>query len=221
MPSFQTDHRPHRRPGPRLHRPPLLARPAASRAASTPSTSSSRTRSRSIANALRAGSSFLQAIELVVRESRPPISIEFGRGSSARSTWACRSTRPWRTWSAASVGRLRADGHGDQRSSTGRRQPRRDPRLDRVHDPRAGPDQGRDPHPDGAAAPVGLRRRRLLPFGLAGFIFLAAPKLLRPDVRDPTVNIGGLPTGIIILGIAVLMMMIGFFFIQRIVDIEV
>src|SRR5258706_6887906 len=32
-----------------------------------------------IANALRAGSSFLQAIELVVRESRPPISIEFGR----------------------------------------------------------------------------------------------------------------------------------------------
>ncbi len=32
-----------------------------------------------IANALRAGSSFLQAIELVVRESRPPISSEFGR----------------------------------------------------------------------------------------------------------------------------------------------
>ena len=32
-----------------------------------------------IANALRAGSSFLQAIELVVRESRPPISTEFGR----------------------------------------------------------------------------------------------------------------------------------------------
>ena len=32
-----------------------------------------------IANALRAGSSFLQAIELVVRETRPPISIEFAR----------------------------------------------------------------------------------------------------------------------------------------------
>src|SRR6185503_2747099 len=32
-----------------------------------------------IANALRAGSSFLQAIELVVRESRPPIATEFGR----------------------------------------------------------------------------------------------------------------------------------------------
>ncbi len=32
-----------------------------------------------IANALRAGSSFLQAIELVVRESHPPVSTEFGR----------------------------------------------------------------------------------------------------------------------------------------------
>ncbi len=32
-----------------------------------------------IANALRAGSSFLQAIELVTRESRPPISTEFTR----------------------------------------------------------------------------------------------------------------------------------------------
>src|SRR5256885_6291106 len=32
-----------------------------------------------IANALRAGSSFLQSIELVVRAPRPPISTEFGR----------------------------------------------------------------------------------------------------------------------------------------------
>ena len=32
-----------------------------------------------VANALRAGSSFLQAIELVVREARPPISTEFAR----------------------------------------------------------------------------------------------------------------------------------------------
>ena len=32
-----------------------------------------------IANALRAGSSFLQAIEMVVRESTPPVTVEFGR----------------------------------------------------------------------------------------------------------------------------------------------
>jgi len=32
-----------------------------------------------LANGLRAGSSFLQAVELVVRESRPPVSTEFSR----------------------------------------------------------------------------------------------------------------------------------------------
>jgi tight adherence protein B len=32
-----------------------------------------------LANSLRAGSSFLQAVEMIVRESRPPISTEFGR----------------------------------------------------------------------------------------------------------------------------------------------
>jgi tight adherence protein B len=60
----------------------------------------------------------------------------------------------------------------------------------------------------------------LLPFGLAGFIFLAAPTFFDP-MWDPKVNIGGLPAGVIILGVGVLMMMIGFYFIQRIVDIEV
>lgn len=32
-----------------------------------------------LANSLRAGSSFLQAVEMIVRETRPPISTEFGR----------------------------------------------------------------------------------------------------------------------------------------------
>ena len=54
-----------------------------------------------LANALRAGSSFLQAIELVVRESRPP-SRPSSVASSAKSTSACRSSRRSRTWSAAS-----------------------------------------------------------------------------------------------------------------------
>ena len=35
-----------------------------------------------LANALRAGSSFLQAIEMVVRESRPPMTTEFARERS-------------------------------------------------------------------------------------------------------------------------------------------
>jgi tight adherence protein B len=60
----------------------------------------------------------------------------------------------------------------------------------------------------------------LLPFGLAGFIFLAAPTFFDP-MWDPKVSVAGLPAGIIILGAGFLMMMIGFTFIQKIVDIEV
>ena len=54
-----------------------------------------------IANALRAGSSFLQAIELVVRESRPPISTEFGR-VIREVNLGLPFERRSRTWSAAS-----------------------------------------------------------------------------------------------------------------------
>ena len=59
-----------------------------------------------------------------------------------------------------------------------------------------------------------------LPFGLAMFIYLAAPTFFDP-MFDPKVAIGGLPAGVIILGFAVLMMAIGFTAIQKIVDIEV
>jgi tight adherence protein B len=86
-----------------------------------------------IANALRAGSSFLQAIELVVRESRPPISTEFGRvirevnlglpfdQALENMVRRVRSERP------------RADGHRDLHPAPGRLATRRDPRLDRIH----------------------------------------------------------------------------------------
>ena len=57
----------------------VLAGPPQGRPARARSTSSCPTRSPCSPTRLRAGSSFLQAIELVVRESRPPISTEFGR----------------------------------------------------------------------------------------------------------------------------------------------
>ena len=53
-----------------------------------------------IANALRAAP-VLQVVELVVRESRPPISTS-SAASSARSTLASRSKRRSRTWSGVS-----------------------------------------------------------------------------------------------------------------------
>ena len=52
-----------------------------------------------------------------------------------------------------------ADGHGHHHPAPGRRQPGRDPRLDRLHHPRARAHQGRDPDPDRPAAHVGLRGR--------------------------------------------------------------
>ena len=59
-----------------------------------------------------------------------------------------------------------------------------------------------------------------LPFGLAGFIFLAAPSFFDP-MWDPKVAVGGLPAGIIVLGVGGIMMGIGRDDIQKIVDIEV
>ena len=112
-----------------------------------------------IANALRAGSSFLQAIELVVRESRPPISTEFGAGHPRGQPRPAVRPGAREHGPPRPVRGPRADGHRHQHPAPGRRQPRRDPRLDRVHDPRARPDQGRDPDPDRPAAAVGLRRR--------------------------------------------------------------
>ena len=111
-----------------------------------------------IANALRAGSSFLQAIELVVREARPPISTEF-----ARVIREVNLGLPFEQALENLVRRVRSDDLELMVTAisiqyTGGRQPRRDPGLDRLHDPRAGPHQGRDPHPDRPAADVRLRR---------------------------------------------------------------
>ena len=59
-----------------------------------------------------------------------------------------------------------------------------------------------------------------LPFFLAFFIFLAAPTFFDPMFVQPP-GVLGIPAGVILLGVAVLAMLGGFFFIQKIVDIEV
>ena len=88
-----------------------------------------------IANALRAGSSFLQAVELVVRESRPPISTEFGRVIREVNLGPLVRGRAREHGPPRAVGRPRADGHRHLDPAHRRRQPRRDPRLHRVHHP--------------------------------------------------------------------------------------
>jgi Flp pilus assembly protein TadB len=59
-----------------------------------------------------------------------------------------------------------------------------------------------------------------LPIGLAGFLFVIAPNFMAP-MFDSAVNVGGIPTGLILIAVGGTMMFIGFMFIRRIVDIEV
>ena len=60
----------------------------------------------------------------------------------------------------------------------------------------------------------------LLPIGLAGFLFIAAPGFMQPMFSNPP-EILGLPAGVVILIFGGFMMFMGFMFIRRIVDIEV
>ncbi len=88
-----------------------------------------------VANALRAGASFLQAIELVVRETQPPISTEFNRvirevNLGLPFEQALIQHGPPRPFRGP-----RADDHRHHHPAPGGRQPRRDPRLDRLHHP--------------------------------------------------------------------------------------
>ena len=59
-----------------------------------------------------------------------------------------------------------------------------------------------------------------LPIGLAGFLFVAAPKFMDP-MFDARASLAGLPIGVLILALGGFSMFIGFMIIRRIVDIEV
>jgi len=172
-----------------------------------------------VANALRAGSSFLQAIELVVRESRPPVSTEF-----ARVIREVNLGLPFDQAMENMVRRMKSDDFelmataiNIQHSVGGN--------LAEILDSIAFTIRERV-RIKGEIRTLTAQQRLsgyvvgLLPFGLAGFIFLAAPTFFDP-MWDPKVSVAGLPAGIIILGAGFLMMMIGFTFIQKIVDIEV
>ncbi|MEW5991561.1 MAG: type II secretion system F family protein [Chloroflexota bacterium] len=172
-----------------------------------------------VANALRAGSSFLQAIELVVRESRPPVSTEF-----ARVIREVNLGLPFDQAMENMVRRIRSDDF-ELMATAINIQHQVGGNLAEILDSIAFTIRERV-RIKGEIRTLTAQQRLsgyvvgLLPFGLAGFIFLAAPSFFDP-MWDPKVNIGGLPAGIIILGFGLIMMMIGFVFIRRIVDIEV
>jgi tight adherence protein B len=172
-----------------------------------------------IANALRAGSSFLQAIELVVRESRPPVSTEFGR--------VIREVNLGLAFEVAlenMVRRVRSDdlelmatAIAIQHTVGGN--------LAEILDSIAFTIRERV-RIKGEIRTLTAQQRLsgyvvgFLPIALAGFLFIAAPGFMDP-MFDDRVSILGLPAGVIILAFGGFMMFIGFMLIRKIVDIEV
>jgi len=172
-----------------------------------------------IANALRAGSSFLQAIELVVRESRPPVSTEF-----ARVIREVNLGLPFEQALENMVRRVRSDdlelmatAIAIQHTVGGN--------LAEILDSIAFTIRERI-RIKGEIRTLTAQQRLsgyvvgFLPIALAGFLFVAAPGFMDPMFKNPP-EILGLPAGVVILMFGGLMMFIGFMIIRRIVDIEV
>jgi tight adherence protein B len=172
-----------------------------------------------IANALRAGSSFLQAIELVVRESRPPISTEFGRVIREVNLGL-----PFDQALENMVRRVRSDDL-ELMATAISIQHQVGGNLAEILDSIAFTIRERV-RIKGEIRTLTAQQRLsgyvvgFLPIGLAGFLFIAAPGFMDPMFQKPP-EVLGLPGGVIILIFGGFMMFIGFMFIRKIVDIEV
>ena len=172
-----------------------------------------------LANALRAGSSFLQAIELVVRESRPPVSTEFGRVIREVNLGL-----PFEQALENMVRRVRSDdlelmatAISIQHTVGGN--------LAEILDSIAYTIRERV-RIKGEIKTLTAQQRLsgyvvgFLPIGLAGFLFVAAPNFMEPMFANPPAVLG-LPAGVVILLVGGFMMFLGFMFIRKIVDIDV
>jgi tight adherence protein B len=172
-----------------------------------------------IANALRAGSSFLQAIELVVRESRPPISTEFSRVIREVNLGL-----PFDQALENMVRRVRSDDL-ELMATAISIQHQVGGNLAEILDSIAFTIRERV-RIKGEINTLTAQQRLsgyvvgFLPMALAGFLFVAAPSFMEPMFMNPP-GILGLPAGVIILAFGGFMMFIGFMFIRKIVDIEV
>ena len=172
-----------------------------------------------IANALRAGSSFLQAIELVVRESRPPISTEFSRVIREVNLGL-----PFDQALENMVRRVRSDDL-ELMATAISIQHQVGGNLAEILDSIAYTIRERV-RIKGEIRTLTAQQRLsgyvvgFLPIGLAGFLFIAAPNFMEPMFLNPPAVLG-LPAGVVILIFGGIMMFIGFMIIRRIVDIEV
>jgi tight adherence protein B len=172
-----------------------------------------------IANALRAGSSFLQAIELVVRESRPPVSTEFGRVIREVNLGL-----PFEQALENMVRRVRSDDL-ELMATAIAIQHQVGGNLAEILDSIAYTIRERVRIKDEIRTLTAQQRLSgyvvgFLPIALAGFLFIAAPNFMEPMFLNPPAVLG-LPAGVVILIFGGFMMFIGFMLIRKIVDIEV
>ena len=172
-----------------------------------------------IANALRAGSSFLQAIEMVVREGQPPMTIEFGR--------VVREVNLGLAFDVAldnMVRRVRSDDL-ELMATAIAIQHQVGGNLAEILDSIAYTIRERV-RIKGEIRTLTAQQRLSgyvvagMPIGLMGLLFVIAPEFMKPMFESPP-GIGGLPAGMIVLAIGGFFMFIGFMLIRRIVAIEV
>jgi tight adherence protein B len=172
-----------------------------------------------IGNALRAGSSFLQAVEMVVRESQPPVSTEFGRVIREVNLGL-----PFEQALANMVRRVRSDDL-ELMATAITVQHQVGGNLAEILDSIAFTIRERI-RIKGEIKTLTAQTRMsgyvvgLLPVGLTGVLFMIAPTFMNPMFQKPP-EAFGLPMGMLILAGGAVMMFIGFMAIRRIVDIEV
>lgn len=172
-----------------------------------------------LANSLRAGSSFLQSIELVVRETQPPISTEFGRVIREINLGL-----PLEDALANLQRRVRSDDL-DLMTTAIQIQHSVGGNLAEILDTIAFTIRERV-RIKGEIRVLTAQGRLsgyvvgFLPIALVLFLSVVAPTFMQPMFQQPP-SLMGLPLGMFILGAGGVMMAIGFMLIRRIVDIEV
>ncbi|HLX34628.1 MAG TPA: type II secretion system F family protein [Candidatus Limnocylindrales bacterium] len=172
-----------------------------------------------IANALRAGSSFLQAIELVVRESRPPVTTEFGRVIREVNLGL-----PFDTALENMVRRVKSDDF-ELMATAISIQHQVGGNLAEILDSIAFTIRERV-RIKGEIRTLTAQQRLSgyvvagLPIGLAGILFIIAPTFFQPMFDKPP-DVLGIPLGVILLATGGIAMFTGFQVIRKIVDIEV
>ncbi len=171
-----------------------------------------------VANGLRAGASFLQALELVVRETQPPISTEFNRVIREVNLGL-----PFEQALANMVRRVRSEDL-ELMTTAITIQHQVGGNLAEILDSIAYTIRARIRiHGEIKTLTAQQRMSGYVVAGLPIFLVLIlsviAPQFMEPMFGPPEVL--GIPVGVIVLAVGGIMMVVGFLLIRKIVDIEV